>query len=149
MRPVPKEWYYTRRFGHFELRRPVAPGVVYLVRCAITGEHKFGATANPARRLSTLRHQCGKLGREPVLIWAVATNSVGRAESALRSRWRGFRIDGRLEWVSLPEAEVAWFRSFGSVEYHDLPPLTVTHREFLRPAEEIREFLKHPPASSV
>ncbi len=92
-------------------------GVVYLMRCAVTGEHKFGATADPAPRFNALRYHSKKRGMDMRLVWTIQTNSIGRLEKAIRKRWQKYRIDERLEWVNLPQHEIDSFRSASVINW--------------------------------
>ena len=100
-------------------------GVVYLFRCSITGEYKFGGTTQPGHRYSQLVSQAKvKLRRDLVYLWSTITNGVGRLELYWLRRWEGHRVDGaRKEWASLPDSEVRAFQSATVVTYRDLPPV--------------------------
>jgi hypothetical protein len=96
-----------------------SPGVVYLMRCRLTGEYKYGSSTNPYDRLCVLTSyaRC-RLGRELEYVWSIVTNAPFRLESFLHERWRQFRADDkRREWVNLPDDEVATFRGVCSVMY--------------------------------
>lgn len=99
-----------------------ATGAVYLLRCRVTNEYKFGASTNPHSRIRQLQGLGRwKLARDLEYIWSIATNGVGRLETVWRDRWRKYRIDARREWVMLPLEEVARFRSVTTVVWKDIP----------------------------
>lgn len=121
MKTVPMRLRLARWARHLS-RRPtkiVPPGVVYLMRCRITGEYKYGSSTNPQDRLRVLvSYARCRLGRELEYVWSIVTNDPDRIERLLHKRWRQFRADDkRREWVNLPDDEVKEFRSVSSVMY--------------------------------
>lgn len=124
------------------LPRDEVTGVVYLFQCICTREYKFGSSYNPLMRFSQLRSLSGMKGqRNVVYLWSTITNSAGRLERYWHRQWAKYRTgDGRLEWVHLPDSEVARFCSVSLVNYKDLPPVTDELKDALSPLPEHHRF---------
>jgi hypothetical protein len=139
MKDVP--WNYTtviegnRQFAKWDWYE--APGVVYLMLSAGTGEYKVGGSINPLPRLRLLKSMTRRqLGLELGYVWSTITNGVGRLEACWREEWRPYKVpDTRRDWFLLPDAEVRRFRSFALVTWKDYPPVPDDHKDFLTPPD--------------
>jgi hypothetical protein len=112
---------------------PYSIGVVYLFRCVDTGVYKFGASINPAGRFDSLQiSSMSNFGFNLVYEWSIITNGLLRLERYWCARWKPFRRLSlglkRREWVDLPESEVKYFRSFGSIRFRGPKYPEITRR---------------------